>query len=73
MASIFMNSELYLVATGYLVLEEDNLLDLSRKIHFDIFGLIIDGRQSFVIIFGLVILPWVWLNNLSILSYISTR
>ena len=26
MASIFMNSELYLVATGYLVLEEDNLL-----------------------------------------------
>ena len=27
MASIFMNSELYLVATGYLVLEQDNLED----------------------------------------------
>ena len=27
MVSIFMNSELYLVATGYLVLEQDNLED----------------------------------------------
>ncbi|KAI9154323.1 hypothetical protein LWI28_024429 [Acer negundo] len=50
LVSIFMNSELYLVATG---------------------GLTIGGKQGFVVIVALIILPTVLLDNLSILSYIS--
>lgn len=69
--SITMNIELYLVAIGFLILEGDNLHNIFPNMDFEIAGLVIGGRQSFVIIVGLIILPTVWLNNMSILSYIS--
>lgn len=69
--SVIMNIELYLVATGFLILEGDNLSNLLPDMEFEIGGLRVGGRQSFVIIVGLVILPTIWLNNMSILSYIS--
>ncbi|CAA3009135.1 vacuolar amino acid transporter 1-like [Olea europaea subsp. europaea] len=69
--SIAMNMELYLVAIGFLILEGDNLDNIFPNMDFEIAGLFIGGRQSFVIIVGLIILPTVWLNNMSILSYIS--
>ncbi|KAK4477608.1 hypothetical protein RD792_016845 [Penstemon davidsonii] len=69
--SIAMNIELYLVATGFLILEGDNLLNLLPEIEFQIAGLVIGGKQSFIIIVGLLMLPTVWLNNMSVLSYIS--
>ncbi|CAK9154957.1 unnamed protein product [Ilex paraguariensis] len=37
----------------------------------EIFGLRIGGRQCFVLIVSLIILPTVWLNSISFLSYIS--
>ncbi|GLT36181.1 hypothetical protein SLA2020_105750 [Shorea laevis] len=70
-ASVFMYIELYFVATGFLILEGDNLQKLLPNVEFDIAGLTIGGKQGFIIIVALIILPSVWLDNLSLLSYIS--
>ncbi|CAN4115746.1 unnamed protein product [Withania somnifera] len=71
LVSTTMNMELYMVVTGFLILEGDNLQKLFGDIQVQIFGLAIGGKQCFVIITSLIILPTVWLNNMSILSYIS--
>ncbi|XP_016510810.1 amino acid transporter AVT1I-like [Nicotiana tabacum] len=71
LVSTTMNVELYMVVTGFLILEGDNLQNLFGDIEFQIFGVTIGGKQSFVVIISLIILPTVWLNNMSILSYIS--
>lgn len=71
LVSILMNTELYMVATGFLILEGDNMHNLLPDVKFEIGGFTIGGRESFVIMVGLIILPTVWLNNMSILSYIS--
>ncbi|KAE8694344.1 Amino acid transporter isoform 2 [Hibiscus syriacus] len=70
--SVLMHVELYLVATGFLILQGDNLQTLLPSVeHFEFAGLTIGGKQGFIIIVALIILPTVWLNNLSLLSYIS--
>ncbi|KAI3699724.1 hypothetical protein L2E82_44195 [Cichorium intybus] len=69
--SITMNIELYLVATGFLILEGDNLSNLLPQIGFDFYGIHVGGNKSFVVIVASIILPTIWLNNMSILSYIS--
>ncbi|CAL5369890.1 unnamed protein product [Camellia sinensis] len=69
--SIFINLELYMVATSFLILEGDNLYNLFPVEGFEILGSKIDGKQMFVIIVGLIILPTVLLNDMRILSYIS--
>lgn len=69
--SIVMYIELYLVATGFLILEGDNLHNLFPEVGFQMGGLEISGKQFFVIVVALIILPTVWLDNLSLLSYIS--
>uniref|UniRef100_A0A2C9WAV2 Amino acid transporter transmembrane domain-containing protein n=1 Tax=Manihot esculenta TaxID=3983 RepID=A0A2C9WAV2_MANES len=69
--SIFMYTELYLVATGFLILEGDNLQNLFPNVELEMAGFHLGGRQTFVIVVALIILPTVWLDNLSILSYIS--
>ncbi|KAK1423327.1 hypothetical protein QVD17_18625 [Tagetes erecta] len=69
--SVTMNIELYLVATGFLILEGDNLSNLLPEVEFDLYGLHIGSKKSFVIIVAAIILPTIWLNNLSLLSYIS--
>ncbi|XP_042499086.1 amino acid transporter AVT1I-like [Macadamia integrifolia] len=69
--SVFMYAELYLVATGFLILEGDNLHNLFPNMILEVSGLRIGGRESFIIIVALIILPSVWLDNLSILSYVS--
>ncbi|MFS8017224.1 putative amino acid transporter, transmembrane domain-containing protein [Helianthus anomalus] len=68
---VTMNIELYLVATGFLILEGDNLSNLLPDIDFDLYGIHVGSKKSFVIIVAAIILPTIWLNNLSILSYIS--
>ncbi|KAI8030750.1 Amino acid transporter AVT1J [Camellia lanceoleosa] len=70
--SIFMNMEVYLVVTSFLIVEGDNLQNLLPNMGFEIAGLRIGGKQMFVIIVGLIILPTIWLNDMSIRSYIST-
>lgn len=69
--SVFMCAELYLVVTGFLIIEGDNLHNLFPEMKFSAFGLEVGGRKSFVIIVALLITPSVWLSNISVLSYIS--
>ncbi|KAI3726099.1 hypothetical protein L1987_65896 [Smallanthus sonchifolius] len=69
--SITMHIELYLVATGFLILEGDNLSNLFPDMDFDVFGYRIGAKSGFIVLVALVILPTSWLDNMSILSYIS--
>ncbi|KAE8734512.1 Amino acid transporter isoform 3 [Hibiscus syriacus] len=71
LASVVMNIELYLVATGFLILEGDNLHNLLPIGEFEVGGLTIGAKQGFIILVALIILPTVWLDNLSLLSYVS--
>ncbi|PON65386.1 Amino acid transporter, transmembrane domain containing protein [Parasponia andersonii] len=73
LVSIFMYIEQYLVPTGFLILGGDNLNNLFPGIKLEIMsGLItINGVQLSILIVALVILPTVWFDNLSILSYVS--
>ncbi|KAK7268971.1 hypothetical protein RIF29_21683 [Crotalaria pallida] len=61
--------DLYLTASGFLILEGDNLDNLFPNT--EIPGLAIGGKQLFVILVGIIIMPTVWLDDLSLLSYIS--
>ncbi|KAL3509750.1 hypothetical protein ACH5RR_029151 [Cinchona calisaya] len=71
LVSVSMNIELFLVATSFLIVEGDNLSNLMQYTGLKMGGFDFDGRQIFVVVVALTILPMVWLNNLSILSYIS--
>ncbi|XP_076926416.1 amino acid transporter AVT1I-like [Bidens hawaiensis] len=69
--SVAMNIELYLVATGFLILEGDNLSNLLPELDIDLYGIHVGSNKSFVIIVAAIILPTIWLNNMSILSFVS--
>ncbi|XP_031274395.1 amino acid transporter AVT1I-like isoform X3 [Pistacia vera] len=69
--SVFMYLELYLVAVEFLILEGDNLDKLFPNMEFKIAGLKIGGRQGFVLLTALVILPTTWLRSLGMLAYVS--
>jgi vesicular inhibitory amino acid transporter len=69
--SISMYTELYLVSAGFLILEGDNLSNLIPIEEFQVVGLSISAKQFFVILVALIILPTVWLDDLSLLSYVS--
>ncbi|KAK6920906.1 Amino acid transporter, transmembrane domain [Dillenia turbinata] len=69
--SIFMYLEVYLVPTGFLILEGDNLHKLFPNVSVEIGGHNIGGRQFFTVLAGLVILPSMWLKDLSMLSLVS--
>ncbi|PHT83655.1 hypothetical protein T459_12098 [Capsicum annuum] len=71
LVSVFMNLELYMVATGFLIIAGDNIHSLLPDVNFEFWGLEVGGKQSFVIIVALVILPTVLLKNMSILAYVS--
>ncbi|KAK9210524.1 hypothetical protein WN944_002895 [Citrus x changshan-huyou] len=70
-ASLFICLELYFVATGLLILEGDNLHKLSPHFDLKLGKLNVDGRHSFVVLAGVMILPTMWLNDLGVLSYVS--
>ncbi|KAM0925597.1 hypothetical protein ACQ4PT_004093 [Festuca glaucescens] len=70
--SLSMYAELYLVAIGFLILEGDSLNKLfpgtSLSLGPDI---VVSGKHLFVVLVSIVILPTMWLRNLSVLAYIS--
>jgi len=70
-ASFFTSLELYFVSTGLLIMEGDNLHKLSPNFALKLGSLSIDGRHSFVILAGILILPTMWLSNLGVMSYVS--
>ncbi|XP_024980788.1 amino acid transporter AVT1E-like [Cynara cardunculus var. scolymus] len=63
--------ELFSSCVEYLIMMNDNLSALFPHAHLDIGGIHLDSYQFCAIISTLVILPTVWLRNLSLLSYIS--
>ncbi|MQM15419.1 hypothetical protein Taro_048358 [Colocasia esculenta] len=69
--SFFMYLELYLVATGFLILEGDNLEKLFPNTSLEFGGLKIEGKQLFLVASALIILPTTWLRNLGSLAYVS--
>lgn len=71
LVSVFMNLELYMVATGFLILSGDNLHNLFPNMNYEFWGLQFGGKQSFILIVALVILPTVLLKKMSILAYVS--
>ncbi|KAK4481597.1 hypothetical protein RD792_012499 [Penstemon davidsonii] len=69
--SIFMYLELFLLAVEFLILEGDNLHKLFPNVCFHIFGKRVGGKQAFILLTALVMLPTTWLRTLSLLAYIS--
>lgn len=74
-ASAFLYAELYLVAIGFLILEGDNLDKLfpGTTLSLGLRGaaLVVSGKQLFVVLVALVILPTTWLRSLGVLAYVS--
>ena len=70
--STVLFADIYLVLTGYLILEGDNLHNLYPNINIHLHGINIGGKESFVMIIALIVLPTIWLEDLRILAYIST-
>ncbi|KAF5745449.1 vacuolar amino acid transporter 1-like [Tripterygium wilfordii] len=71
LVSVFMYLELYLVAVEFLILEGDNLSKLFPNKDFRISGVKIGGKQGFVMLTSLIILPTTWLKSLGVLAYVS--
>ncbi|XP_057524944.1 amino acid transporter AVT1I-like [Amaranthus tricolor] len=71
LVTLVLYADLYMVITGSLILEGDNLNNLFPDLTVELIGISIDGKSSFIIIVALIVLPTVWLDDLSILAYIS--
>ncbi|CAI9783267.1 unnamed protein product [Fraxinus pennsylvanica] len=63
--------ELYSSCVEYLIMMSDNLSAFFPNAQMEIAGLHLSSYQLCAIISTLVILPTVWLRNLSLLSYVS--
>lgn len=69
--SAVLYADLYMVVTGFLILEGDNLHNLFPQMSVELLGLTINGNSSFIVMVALILLPTVWLDDLSILAYVS--
>ncbi|OIT25882.1 PREDICTED: vacuolar amino acid transporter 1-like [Nicotiana attenuata] len=69
--STFMYLELYLVAVEFLMLEGDNLQKLFPNANIHVGDLKIGGKETFVMLAALIILPTTWLRSLGLLAYVS--
>ncbi|XVF76661.1 hypothetical protein PTKIN_Ptkin13bG0284600 [Pterospermum kingtungense] len=71
MIAVFLYAELYVACVEYVIMMSDNLSTIfpNTGIHFG--GLYLDAHQTFAIIGTVIVLPTVWLRDLSLLSYLS--
>ncbi|CAA7033618.1 unnamed protein product [Microthlaspi erraticum] len=69
--SILLYMELYACCVEYIIMMSDNLSKLFPNIYLHIVGASLDSSQIFAIASTLVVLPTVWLRDLSLLSYLS--
>ncbi|KAI3452299.1 hypothetical protein Pfo_008964 [Paulownia fortunei] len=71
LVSVLINLELYMIATGFIILNGDGLRKLFPHLKINIHGITIDGQKSSVLLVALITMPTVWINKMSTLSYIS--
>ncbi|KAL6313601.1 hypothetical protein AAG906_006970 [Vitis piasezkii] len=64
-----MNAEMYLIATGFLILEGDNLQKLFPEFMIKLGALTLDGKQSFVLLFSFVIATLTYMS-MAIVGYL---
>ncbi|KAI3730991.1 hypothetical protein L1987_62173 [Smallanthus sonchifolius] len=69
--SIVLYVELYASCVEFIILESDNLSSLFPNAHLILGGYELSSQYLFAIMITLVVLPTVWLRDLSVLSYIS--
>ncbi|KAL8140656.1 hypothetical protein V2J09_006677 [Rumex salicifolius] len=69
--AIILYTELYAISVEFIVMMGDNLASIFPNASLDIFGTTLASNKVFAIISTLVVLPTVWLRDLSLLSYIS--
>uniref|UniRef100_A0ACD5UWE3 Uncharacterized protein n=1 Tax=Avena sativa TaxID=4498 RepID=A0ACD5UWE3_AVESA len=74
--SLIMYVELHLVATGFLILEGDNLDKLfpgtSLSLGLGPAGIVVvSGKHLFILLVSILVVPTTWLTNLSVLAYVS--
>lgn len=69
--SVILYVELYVCCVEYIILESDNLSSLFPNANLSLAGFYLNSHHLFALIATMVILPTVWIRNLSVLSYIS--
>ncbi|XP_061353331.1 amino acid transporter AVT1D [Gastrolobium bilobum] len=69
--AIILYMELFAACVEYIILISDNLSSLFPNTHMRFAGTDFGTHQTFAITAAVLVLPTVWLKNLSLLSYIS--
>ncbi|KAG6640081.1 hypothetical protein CIPAW_10G146900 [Carya illinoinensis] len=69
--AIVLYIELYASCAEYIIMMSDNLASLYPDTQIRFAGTYLGSRQVFSITATLIVLPTVWLRNLSLLSYLS--
>ncbi|XP_010543282.1 PREDICTED: vacuolar amino acid transporter 1-like isoform X1 [Tarenaya hassleriana] len=69
--SILLYLELYASCVEYIIMMSDNLSGLFPNTSLRISGLSLDSSQIFAVATTVIVLPTVWLRDLSLLSYLS--
>ncbi|KAL6861296.1 hypothetical protein ACP4OV_016996 [Aristida adscensionis] len=70
-AATFIYVELYLAVIGFLIMEGDNLDNLFPGLGFRVAAVAVTGKQAFVLLASLIVLPTTWLRSLGKLAYVS--
>ncbi|OMO97248.1 Amino acid transporter, transmembrane [Corchorus olitorius] len=71
MISVILYAELYAACVEYVIMMSDNLSTLFPNTGIAFSGTYLGAHQVFSIIGTLIVLPTVWLRDLSLLSYLS--
>ncbi|XP_015582331.2 amino acid transporter AVT1D isoform X1 [Ricinus communis] len=69
--SIMLYFELYAACVEYVIMMSDNLSTLFPNTFMSLAGKNLDSHEIFALIATIVVLPTVWLRDLSLLSYLS--